>query len=40
MNKDKSQKRKSNNINKTEWWNVFDLEIENYQIGKKIKINQ
>jgi transcription initiation factor TFIIB len=29
MNKDKSQKRKNNNINKTELWNVFDLEIEN-----------
>jgi transcription initiation factor TFIIB len=29
MNKDKSQKRKNNNINKTELWNVFDLEVEN-----------
>jgi transcription initiation factor TFIIIB Brf1 subunit/transcription initiation factor TFIIB len=29
MNKDKSQKRKNNNINKTELWNVFDSEIEN-----------
>jgi transcription initiation factor TFIIB len=29
MSKDKSQKRKNNNINKTELWNVFDLEIEN-----------
>jgi transcription initiation factor TFIIB len=27
--KDKSQKRKSNNINKTELWNVFDTEVEN-----------
>jgi transcription initiation factor TFIIIB Brf1 subunit/transcription initiation factor TFIIB len=29
MHKDKSQKRKNNNINKTELWNVFDSEIEN-----------
>jgi transcription initiation factor TFIIB len=29
MNKDKSQKRKNNNINKTDLWNVFDSEIEN-----------
>jgi len=29
MNKDKSQKRKNNNINKTELWNIFDSEIDN-----------
>jgi hypothetical protein len=29
MSKDKSQKRKNNNINKTELWNIFDSEIEN-----------
>jgi len=29
MSKDKSQKRKNNNIDKTKLWNVFDLEIEN-----------
>jgi transcription initiation factor TFIIB len=29
MSKDKSQKRKNNNINKTELWNIFDAEIEN-----------
>ena len=29
MNKDKSQKKKNNNINKTELWNIFDSEIEN-----------
>ena len=29
MNKDKSQKRKNNNINKTELWNIFDTEVEN-----------
>jgi transcription initiation factor TFIIB len=29
MNKDKSQKRKNNNINKTELWNIFDAEVEN-----------
>ncbi len=28
MNKDKSQKKKSININKTELWNIFDTEIE------------
>jgi hypothetical protein len=27
MNKDKSQKRKNNNINKPELWNIFDSEI-------------
>jgi len=29
MSKDKSQKHKNNNINKTELWNIFDTEIEN-----------
>ena len=29
MTKDKSKKRKNNNINKTELWNTFDLEIKN-----------
>lgn len=29
MNKDKSQKRKNNNINKSELWKVFESEIEN-----------
>ena len=29
MSKDKSQKRKVTNVNKTELWNVFDSEIEN-----------
>ena len=29
MSKDKSQKRKDNIINKTELWNIFDLEVEN-----------
>jgi transcription initiation factor TFIIB len=29
MSKDKSQKRKNNNINKHELWNIFDSEIEN-----------
>jgi transcription initiation factor TFIIB len=29
MSKDKSQKRKNNNINKTDLWNIFDTEIEN-----------
>jgi transcription initiation factor TFIIB len=29
MSKDKSQKRKNTNINKTELWNIFDTEIEN-----------
>jgi transcription initiation factor TFIIB len=29
MNKDKSQKRKNNNINKTDLWNIFDTEVEN-----------
>jgi transcription initiation factor TFIIB len=35
MNKDKSQKRKVNNINKTELWNVFDSEIDN---PEKVKV--
>ncbi|MFY7729342.1 MAG: hypothetical protein ACOVRN_07490 [Flavobacterium sp.] len=29
MNKDKSQKRKSTHINKSELWNIFDTEVEN-----------
>jgi transcription initiation factor TFIIB len=29
MNKDRSQKKKANNINKSELWNIFDTEIEN-----------
>ena len=29
MSKDKSQKRKNTNINKTELWNIFDTEISN-----------
>lgn len=29
QSKDKSQKRKTNTINKTELWNIFDTEIEN-----------
>ena len=29
MSKDKSKKRKNNNINKLELWNIFDMEIEN-----------
>lgn len=29
MSKDKSQKRKNTNINKSELWNIFDSEIEN-----------
>lgn len=29
MSKDKSQRRKNNNINKTDLWNIFDAEIEN-----------
>lgn len=29
LSKDKSQKRKNNNINKTELWKIFDTEIEN-----------
>ena len=29
MSKDKSQKRKNTNINKTELWNIFDAEISN-----------
>lgn len=28
MSKDKSQKRKNNNINRTELWNIFDSEVE------------
>jgi len=28
MNSDKSKKRKNNNINKTELWNIFDTEVE------------
>ena len=35
MSKDKSQKRKNNNINKPELWNIFDSEIEN---PEKIKV--
>jgi transcription initiation factor TFIIB len=35
ISKDKSQKRKNNNINKSELWNVFDSEIEN---PEKVKI--
>jgi len=34
MNKDKSQKRKNNNINKSELWNIFDTEIENPEKSK------
>ena len=29
MNKDKSQKRRLDYVNKTKLWNVFDSEIEN-----------
>jgi transcription initiation factor TFIIB len=35
MSKDKSQKRKNNNINKPELWNIFDSEIEN---PEKVKV--
>ena len=28
MSNDKTKKRKPNNINKTELWNIFDNEIE------------
>ena len=35
MNKDKSQKRKNININKSELWNIFDTEIEN---PEKVKV--
>jgi transcription initiation factor TFIIB len=34
MSKDKSQKRKNNNINKYELWNIFDSEIENPEKSK------
>ena len=37
MSKDKSQKRKTNNINKAELWNIFDSEIENPE-KKKIPL--
>jgi len=35
MNKDKSQKRKNTNINKSELWNIFDSEISN---PEKVKV--
>ena len=35
MSKDKSQRKKNNNINKSELWNIFDSEIEN---PEKVKI--
>jgi transcription initiation factor TFIIB len=35
MSKEKSKKRKNNNINKTELWNIFDSEIEN---PEKVKV--
>lgn len=34
MSKDKSQKRKNTNINKSELWNIFDSEIENPEKAK------
>lgn len=34
MSKDKSQKRKNNNINKSELWNIFETEIENPEKSK------
>lgn len=34
MSKDKSQKRKNININKSELWNIFDSEIENPEKAK------
>lgn len=37
MSKDKSQKRKNNNINKAELWKIFDTEIENSE-KKKIPL--
>ena len=36
MSKDKSQKRKNNNVNKSDLWNIFDTEIEN---PEKVKIS-
>jgi hypothetical protein len=36
MSKDKSQKQKRNNINKTELWNIFDTEVENPDKKKNI----
>jgi len=35
MSKDKSQKRKNININKSELWNIFDSEIENPEKAPK-----
>jgi len=35
MNKDRSQKKKVNNVNKSDLWNIFDSEIEN---PEKLKV--
>ena len=37
-NNDKSKKKRNNNINKTELWNIFNNEVENENIQSIIYV--